>query len=242
VYEVGIKEMWSVLLSASYYFASFFFGKYSVHCITPKDIKDTTKIIIFLHGKGGGSFCFFPLANKLHQAGFQNLYAIDYKRTKTNPVPVELLDKTIKDLSQKCFDRGSKKVDITLIGHSLGAIIASKYIWKTKPSLDKRIKISNVISCAGVLRFVRNRFSWFCKYMVNELPGLYKAYQKSPARANLYTIGGSLDELIPKDAIHIQRNPTREFTIQNIGHGGIINSNKAHLLIIQLLKPWLAKE
>ena len=239
VYELGLKEIGSVFTSI--YNKLIYWFHPHIYQLNPQNpvITDTAKVIILLHGAGGGPFCFLPLAKKLKEKNIQNVYAIHLKQTDEDPVPVSQLAKEVNRIAQKCFDSGAGKVSFALIGHSLGALVASKYIWRTDHD-DSRIKLSLMVSLAGRMRYIPNQFSWFCQGVRQEIEETFSQYQKHPDKALLYTIRGSRDQLVPEDSVHIQQEPERELTVKGYGHGGIVYSTNAHDYLITWITDWIS--
>ncbi|NGX55783.1 MAG: Lipase EstA [Candidatus Anoxychlamydiales bacterium] len=233
-YEILVKEFSFVITSIYHFAISFFQNYYSKKPTLPKDIQETTKVCIFIHGLGGGSFNFHFLAKKLYNAGFENLYAIDYTR-KNGTIPIDELNVMIEDIAKKSFQNKAKKLDITLIGHSLGGAISLKYLLN-KENKQKDIKISNIISISGVLKFHQSKFSWLCKDMKSDLDKIDSSHTSEGLNGcNLYSFRGEKDRVIPKEATFIQKDEKKEFSYSHLGHGNIILSNKVANKIIELL-------
>ena len=238
-YEVGVKEFYSVILFVKNFILSFFKRYFIKNDNAPKKIEKNTRVIIFIHGLGGGSFCFVPFAKLLKTAGIENVYAIDYRRSSQDEIPANLLNDLIKKIAKNSFDSGAKQLDVALVGHSLGGAIGYKYIWGDFK--NKNVKVSMLISLAGLLKYKANKFSWLTSFFEKELSSIYERFKKSPNKALLYTIRGDNDELIHKDSAHIQNDNNKEFTIENIAHGGIANSKITQDLVTKLIKKWQQK-
>ena len=96
-----------------------------------------------------------------------------------------------------------------------------------------------MISLAGRLRYKKNRFFWFCQDVKNEIELSDKAYKNNPYLAELYTIWGQRDNIVPKNSSHIQNNPEKELSVEGFGHGGIIYSSEALLKATEWINQWI---
>jgi surfactin synthase thioesterase subunit len=231
-YEVLIKEFYFVAVSAYHFAASFL---QNIYLRKPNPIKNlkNKKIVVFIHGLGGGSFNFHYLAKKLSQADFENLYAIDYSRKKDDQVPIEELDQFINEIAKNSL-KGDEKLDVTLIGHSLGGAVSLKYFYNNK---NKNIIISKIITLAGLLKYTENKFSWICKDMKTDIDKNYKNYQKkSLSKTTLYTIRGDKDNIVSKESTHIQKDPSKEFSYPNFRHGDVLVRKDVANKVVEILK------
>jgi surfactin synthase thioesterase subunit len=231
-YEVLVKEFYFVAISV-YHLAIYFLQNNYLR--TPKPLKDlkNKKIVVFIHGLGGGSFNFHYLAKKLSQADFKNLYAIDYSRKKDDQVPIEELGKFINEIAKKSL-KNNEKLDVTLIGHSLGGALALKYFYNNK---NKNVNISKIITLAGLLKFTENKFSWISKDMKSDIDQNYQNYQKKGlCNTSLYTIRGDKDNIVSKESTHIQNDSSKEFSYPDFGHGDVLVGRNVANKVVEILK------
>ncbi len=229
VYELGIKESSAIGHAAWNYMRHRFSRSKTVERKSSAEKKSSCRVILLLHGQGGGAFCFRPLVKRLHQAGHDHVFTIGFKPSLTNPAPTEpLLDK-LQELNDYYTKIGYEKVNFVLIGHSLGAIIAANAVW------HHNFNIEMCVSIAGRLRYVDNHFAWFCSDVRSVIEKTYDAIASNPGKTALFTIRGERDNLVPKESVHIQGNPARQYTQKGYGHGGIIYARGVHNKIIEWL-------
>lgn len=210
------------------------------HDINPTTIKtaDKTdqiaKVVLLLHGAGAHQSSFVPLAKEFSKAKIRNIYTVTLNQSDKDPVPTKDLDKRIKEITQSYVKRGYKNVDFSLVGHSLGALVASKYIWRVGNP-----QVSMMVSIAGRLKYVPNKFSWFCEDVKPEITKTFEAFSRSPDKVGLYTIWGDQDGIVPRKSVHIQGNSSREHTVKGWGHGGVVFAPGTHKKVVSLTKEWL---
>jgi hypothetical protein len=138
---------------------------------------------------GGGPFCYFPMAEKFQRRGIRNVFTISSHQSSHEPVPVLPLIDKINQVAKLCFDSGAEKIEFALIGHSLGAIEASKYIWLHEPNTS-HVRVSMMISVAGRLKYIPNKFNWFCQDVKPDINKTYKQIQKHPSKVLFYSVPG----------------------------------------------------
>lgn len=212
-------------------------NKYGLDTPMPKSKEgEKAKVILFLHGQMGNSSCFLPLAKKLLEANIDNLYTVNIVQSRSDSVPTEALERKIEEITRDCLSKGYSGVDFALIGHSLGALVSSKYIWGN----EKQTNVSMLISLAGRLKYVSNDLSWFCSDDERgQIQAVRKKYLADPEKALLYTIRGDQDGLIPEESAHIQGEKSRGLTVDGYGHGGIVFAPKAIDQIVFWIKSWI---
>jgi len=207
------------------------------HNLNPKVIKaaqtadSVAKVVLLLPGQGAHPSSFFPLAEKFQKTGIENIYTVSSHQTKEDPVPVVSLARRISELTERYLKKGYGEVDYILVGHSLGAIIAAKYIWGDVEKID-RANVSTMIAIAGRLKYIPNRFSWFCESVKPEIEKTFRAFSLRSHLAKLYTIWGERDAIVPKQSVHIQGETSREFTVKGWGHGGVVFAPEGHDKIV----------
>lgn len=236
-YECIFKEFSSCLASLMYRV---------IFCISPhrydlnpetiptvETAKRTAKVVMLLHGASASPSYFLPLARKFQESGIKNVFTVNFNPSEKDPVPTLDLSNRIKEVADKYLKNGYENVEYTLVGHSLGAIVAAKYIWRGKEI--ENTHISRMVSIAGRLKYVANKFSWFCKDIKDEIKATFKAIDEDPNKVPLYTIWGQDDEIVPKESAHFQAQQDRECTVNHTGHLGIVFSPETHNQIVDWL-------
>jgi len=242
--EVLYKEMGAVLTHAYQFLYSLVNS--NPHGLNPEKIHLTgssnkrAKIVILLHGMKSGPYAFFPLASVLHQSGVRNVFTARLKQTTDNLVPSQAIATKILEIAEKSFDQGAKEVEVALIGHSLGALAASKYIWRHGHEVSN-VTVNMMVSIAGRLRFIENRFHWFCKDLEMEIDLTFKEIQRDPDKVQLYTLSGSDDGIVPSESVHIHDDDSRQFVSEGVGHLGVIFSKEGLIKIAEWTHLWTRK-
>jgi pimeloyl-ACP methyl ester carboxylesterase len=242
VYECILKEFGSCLRHV-WYRMVFWIDPHK-HGLNPVKIKNaqqinqTAKIVLLLHGAGAHQSSFVPMAKKLSEAKIENIFTVSLQQSNKDPIPVATLAIRINELSLKYLQQGYGNVDFALVGHSLGALAASKYIWREVHPITPW-KISAMISIAGRLKYVQNKFSWFCEDVKPEIERTYNAISQSPNKVRLYSIWGDGDAIVPKQSAHIQGESSREYTVKGWGHGGIVFAPDTHQKVVSWIQEWL---
>jgi len=198
--------------------------------------KKVAKIVLLAHGVGGYPSNFLSLAKTLYEAGIENVYTVDLNCVEDEIIPIKSLAARIQEVAQKYLDSGYEDVEVSIVGHSLGAITAAAYAYREVEHMD-HVSISKVISLAGRLWYVRNPFFWFCEGLI---PEIQKTYEKIKAHhwksdLALYTIWGDRDGVVPKQSVHIQDDETKEYTVEGRGHLGVLFASDAQKKIAEWL-------
>lgn len=239
--ELIFKELGSCLRHIWYRMRYLFNSE--AHHLNPKKISpptgqgQTAKVTLFLHGVAAHDSCFIPLANTLKNANIGDLYTVNLVQTSEDPVPIHPLNEKIHQLYQKYLDQGYTDVHFGLVGHSLGALVSAKYIWR-KWNSRKPPHVAFLVSLGGRLKNSENAFSWFCEDVKPEVEKTYQAMLKAPYKAKLYSIWGDQDALVSEESAHLFGNLDREHTVNGWGHGGIVFAPKAHQLILGWVQDW----
>lgn len=225
-YEVGLKEP-RALLNMMVNYVEYTFDPH-IYGIDPEEprVEPITKVTILLHSVGSGPYAFLNLAKRYQEEGIENLYTVKLNQTRESPVPIEPLIEKINVISKKAFSAGARKVEVSLVGYSLGAIVSAKYIW-LQQALPKNVEVVAMISFAGRLFYKENRFSWFSQDVKPTIEKIHQTYLLEPDKVNLYTIWGSKDGIVPEGSVHFQQEPEKEFTVVGFGHLGVIFSDEA---------------
>jgi len=244
VYECVIKEFGSGLRHVFY--RSVFWINPHKYGLNPTTINQaiktnqTAKVVLLLHGVGGHPSCFIPMAKKLAESNLTAMYTVSLNPTDENPIPIESLTHRVNALAINYLNSGYADVEFALVGHSLGALVSAKYVWRG-PDLPTRSLISTIISLAGRLKYVHNTFFWFCEDVKPEIERTYECILKSPDKATLYTIRGDCDAIVPRQSVHIQDKPNRECTVHGWGHSGIVFAPETHKQVRIWIQRWVEK-
>lgn len=228
VYECGLKEPWVFYRTLNNYLAySLDPHAYDLNPDVPFVDPDTKNahIVIFLPSMLGGSYNFLDWIKVYHNAGIKNIYAVESIQCDLYPVPLEPLLEAIHKISKQCFEQEAQNVYFSLQGHSFGALVSSKMIWRGKVA-DGRIHLNMLVSIGGRLRYIPNDFSWFCEDVRPDIEETYQAFLADPLKAQLTTIWGERDQLVPEFSAHISADPKNQLSVPGFGHLGIIYSTE----------------
>lgn len=202
--------------------------------LTVTKVDHTVNVILLLHGAGSHPSAFIPLAKKLYLNGLKNVYTVNLAQTDDDQVPINSLSQRVNEITKECLNKGYTNAQFTIIGHSLGALVGTKYIWRGEAI--KNAQISMMISLAGRLKYIPNPFHWFCNDVKPEIEETFAAVEQRPNLVPLYTFWGDQDGIVPKESAHIQNNTAYEFTVKGWGHAGIIYAPETHEKIAEIIK------
>ena len=135
------------------------------------------------------------------------------------------MSERLDEIAKKYLSKGYRDVEYAFVGYSLGALVGSKWIWRGSRE-SSGYSASMMISVSGRLKYLPNRFSWFCEEVKPEIQKTFKKISENPEKALLYTIWGDRDGLVPEKSVHIQGDAERELTVKGWGHGGILFSSE----------------
>lgn len=214
------------------------------HRLNPTSLQRSdgiAKVLLLIHGAGAHPSSFLPLAQRLSEVGIGNLFTLALHPTKVNPVPIETVAARVQEIFQKYVQHGYRRVEFGIIGHSLGALVGSKYIWRGR-TRGEETHLSLLISIAGRLNYIPNRFSWFCEAERSDIEETFEVMCSDPNRVSLYTIWGDQDEIVPKQSAHIQRERRRELTVKGWGHGGVIFAPETLNQVTAWVANWVRKK
>lgn len=140
----------------------------------------------------------------------------------------------VEQIEKKYLNAGYFQVEFALVGHSLGAITSAKYIWRH----ISHSKVTMMISLAGRLKYVKNKFWWFCEDVKSDIEKTYKAISNDPNKVLLYTVRGDRDGIVPKESVHIEASKEK-CTVEGWGHGGIVFAPKAQKKVVYWVQNWV---
>lgn len=203
-----------------------------------KSINQTAKVVLLMHGAGAHQSSFVPMAKKFSEAKIENIYTVTLQQSDEDPIPTASLATRIQKITENYLQHGYKDVEFAFVGHSLGALVGSKYVWREVHQVDSS-KISMMISIAGRLEYVKNKFSWFCEDVKPEIDETFEEFKKDRDKVLLYTIRGDKDAIVPERSVHIQGEPSREYTVEGWGHGGIVFAPDTHEKVVFWTQEWL---
>ncbi len=204
--------------------------KYPLNPHRVKVIKnEPVNVLVMIPGVGGDASRFTSLARKIEEKIPYSMFTVDYRQMSHNPVPIEELHDTIQEIEILCAKQGVDLGQIILIGESLGALIASKYVWR----FNHGYSIPMVISVAGRQRYLENEFAFFCKDIRPEIEKTYSYIQQWPQMAQLFTIHGDRDHLVPRESAHIEESHS-QLNVEGT-HQGTLYNQKAEEQIVKWL-------
>ncbi len=230
--EIGVSDCRATFYSVKNRLSYYLFGdpKY----INSKDLKvvrgKLVKVVIGVHGEGGDSSSFHPLFKKLHREGLScNLFTVEYSQTVEKPLPVEPLLKKLEQIEQLGFE-----LDITILGHSAGALIATKLIWL----VGAKHKISYCFSIAGRQRdSFQNQFPWFSAGVLPEAVETYEKISSDPDKVKWHCVYGKNDGIVPEDSA-LPCAAIERMHVEGYGHLGILYASEFEENFIQKMHEW----
>jgi len=232
--EISKDTRYFLGLSSHLYYSFFYPEEYAINPEVIQVADDgVARVVILIPGMPGNPACYLNFAYYLHERGVSNVFTVEYTQTDEDSVPVEPLRQKVQEVAAEAFNSGAARVELVLIGHSLGANIGSKYIWREHEEIED-VEITMMIALAGRLNYIRNKFWWFCEDIKQEIQATYQAIQQNPNKVPLYTIVGSYDEIMPSESVHILEDSEHEMDVPT-GHGGVIFCEEAFDQIFQWL-------
>ncbi len=199
-------------------------------CLRPEQAKQ--RAVIFLHGCGANQGCWLPVIRRLRRSQLGPFFSFNYSGVDQG---LERLQLKLKEIQALYKIHGVEKIEVDLVGHSLGAITSASYSLLNQHMLPFGVQLRRVVSIAGRLR-IRGK-SWEPLYrsvasLVNQID---LAYSKNPDALDLCVIGGSSDRMVPLASICVQNDPLRSLVSENRGHLSVLYCPKA----LDQLRDWL---
>ena len=232
--EILVKEFFAICKYV-YYSIRYFCDPHQYNLDRPTPLqKQSAKIILLVHGQGAAPATFLPLAQKLQAVGLA-VYTVKYESTEDNPLPTAVLIERIKELAKEHpFE------EVELIGHSLGGSMAARLAFMENQGglNDLGIKISKVISIAGRLLFIPDAWSWYCPKLEGELKILMQDYARNNEQAELFTISGVKDALIPTRSVHIGLQKNQQYMAPNRRHFETVFATEVHTQVLMQTLRW----
>lgn len=206
-------------------------------------------VTILIPGQGAHPSCYYSLIKSLKSADVDKVHAISCVANRSNKDQVPSIDlhNQLETITSDYIKSGYKEVRFTLVGHSLGGMIAAKYIWSefAEKLKDNNGSIVRMITLASRLHYLTtepNKLLPFAKPMKEDIEAIYKKYQQNPEIVDIFTISGAKDKLVPQESVHFHHDPSKMIIIKNAGHNSLLFSQDAHQSIINILRTKLPDE
>lgn len=185
---------------------------------------------LFIHCDQGKAAHFLPYASAME--GYAPLYTFGYENEETAYPRFMAKIKEIREL------HGQKEVNLSLVGHSFGAILSARYAFDPEMWLEG-IHIQKVISIAGRLKNLEpphlSPFYGYCHTLLPKVDKLHKMIEEFLGETTLFTIAAEHDSLLPRESVLIGKEEHHCCTIPGRGHLGVLFDQRT----IAQVKQWL---
>jgi thioesterase domain-containing protein len=186
-------------------------------------------------------------ASESNQGQWMNLLAELQKNPNLGPVFTfnyedgeELLQLTqkIASIKELYSAQGVEEVEINLVGHSLGGIVAAEYAYSPKMH-PQGVYVKKVIAIAARLKSSaepeKTPFYHYALDAIERAERVSHEMERNPSLASLYTIAAENDWLVPRDSALAAPDKKQRALVQKVGHVTIAQSQSAVDLVIRFL-------
>lgn len=193
--------------------------------------------VLFIHGFLGRSNHWVYHKRRLQEKGHQNLFTINLGDPRCSISEYAEKVKTKVDSILTL----TKSKEIILVAHSMGGLVARRYLYKHKP---EDVKIRKIITIGTPLAgtYLARIASWFCDcayemHPHSRLTEKLKEAQINDVETNYVHIGSVTDFIVPRESATAMPRPPRKNTkivdLEATGHAGQLFSDTVGDYIVQ---------
>ncbi len=244
VVELGKKELFEMpLLDIAEFVWDFYIrgpdSEFHYYGCNPREIKAEEAGLpatILLHAYESNQGEWIPL--------LESLRALKKKGEAVGPVftfnypnkqGLKALTEKIAEVKQLYKEAGVDLVELNLIGHSLGGIVAAEYAYQPQIWVPDT-QVIKVIAVASRLRNIdpitETPYYPFCYGLLDRVEEIWQLIQENQDLVPLYTMAAENDWLVPAASVLIGKN---QATIPDTGHA-LINRNP---VAVEQVIEWL---
>jgi triacylglycerol lipase len=228
VIHAFITEVFSIIVMSACYFVD-------MQKRNPKaeEINKDQQPILLIHGLYHNSSAWIEFKNRLNVNGLQNVFTINLGNTFGSiDEHVEKVKSMVDHISQL-----TGRKDITLIGHSMGGLVASKFALNAEETeVTDIVTIGSPLGGTCIAKYVGIGKS--VKEMRTGSDFIKDLSQKiaNQTRINFFHIAATTDELVPSWSALPENSKGKKLLIPNLGHVGILYSKRVFDPIIDHIK------
>lgn len=197
--------------------------------------------LLLLHGDWHNQSGWLPLAWKLKRHYKGAIFSIN-SNARWGRKRIQAKLREIRQMAQK--SGASLPIQIILIGHSMGGILAAETLLASPPL--EGLELIQAISIGGRLQPKEYPFYKLNRHLFNRLERLKKRVkEKRDLLTRLYSIGSEADWLVPPEATTLFQPPEQQCLLEGEGHLSLLYSERVHEQIFQWLQaplPSFSKE
>lgn len=236
-YELGQNEVFSLSYSelANFVLGRYYYGvcePFNEYGCNPSKIGNPNlPAVLLIHASNSNQGSWIPLLYSLKDNKYFNIFSFNYK----DETALEELIQKIEAIRNLYIDAGSENLTISLVGHSLGGIIAAEYSYD-EDLLVPGTTVDKVITIAARLknpdRPIELPLYPYCYDVLERVEQLSEKMNKTSVK--LHTIAAEKDWLVPLECALIGEN---QVVIPSCGHVLVTRSSATHQQVINWLRP-----
>ncbi len=191
-------------------------GRVNPKSLDEKDVERTPTI--FIHGQGHDASAWHGLDDEIKGP----IYAIDYQGMRDG---LQVLEGAVRRIRGEYARNGIENVQVNLVGHSLGGIIAAEFL-RLHPEMVKgvitvgsRLKPMGKVGYEGIRTHLNMLQGWL---------------EHSKGNIPLFNVAASHDWLVPQEAVLVGASKWQR-VMPKTSHLSVLYSKDTHRLIGQLL-------
>lgn len=207
------------------------FKKYKTNPIKLSPEQQNKPAIILLHANNSNQGQWIPLVKYLRENNIDSaIFTLNYNENSARKILKEKIEH-IKTLYHK-------KVELILIGHSFGGLLASEFAYLPLLQIEN-IKILEVIALASRLKNVepleKTPYFSYSYRLFNKVDLIWNYYNINKKRPFLTTLTAEKDWLLAKESTHVGE---KKYIIKGVGHILIAQKIQALKIIIERLNEY----
>lgn len=217
LYEFIVDRYWKGLAQDFHYYNA------NPTSLSPEQAKKPATILLHAYASNQGEWIpflqWFDDYNKLASESEQSgpIFTLNYRE---NSGQADLIKK-IEEIKQLYAKAGKADVQLNLVGHSLGSIVAAKYAYDPSEWVEGT-NVAKVVSIAGRLKNMEPPINTphyaYAYCLLIKLDDLWKTIEERRGTVHLYAVAAENDWLVPMESSLLGDDEQSDYVAPNTGH------------------------